>query len=231
MIAIIGAMEGEVAALKEAMEVEEVIETASLKFFKGVLCGKEAVVVRSGIGKVNAAMCTQILADKFLADIIINTGIAGSLNAEIEIGDMVISSDAVQHDMDVSIASDHPIGQVPGLDTFAFPADEKLVELAKLANEQANPDIRTFVGRIVTGDQFIACAEKKQQLTEQFEAYCSEMEGAAIAHAAHLNNISCVIIRAISDKADNSATMDFAEFEKLAIAHSIKLVRKLLPML
>ena len=231
MIAVVGAMEGEVAALKEDMEVEEVIKIASMQFFKGVLCGKEAVIVQSGIGKVNAAMCAQILADKFAADTIINTGIAGSLNAEIEIGDMVISHDTVQHDMDVSVASDSPVGQIPGLDTLAFPADERLVELAKKTNEQVNPNIQTFVGRIVSGDQFIACAKKKQQLIELFDAHCTEMEGAAIAHVAYLNKIPYVIIRAISDKADNSAQVDYADFEELAIAHSIRLVQNLLPKL
>ena len=103
MIGIIGAMEEEVAALKEAMEIEETVEQAGMTFCKGTLCGKEAVVVRSGIGKVNAGICAQILVDRFRADTLINTGIAGSLDAKIDIGDMVISTDAVHHDMDASI--------------------------------------------------------------------------------------------------------------------------------
>ena len=117
MIGIIGAMEEEVAVLKESMDIEKVEQYAAMQFYKGVLCGKKVVVVRSGIGKVNAAVCTQILADKFNVDILINTGIAGSLDAAIDIGDMVISTDLVEHDMDASIFGD-PVGQIPRMDTF-----------------------------------------------------------------------------------------------------------------
>ena len=229
-IGIIGAMEEEVAVLKESMDIEKVVEYASMQFYKGVLCGKKVVVVRSGIGKVNAAVCTQILADKFNVDILINTGIAGSLDAAIDIGDMVISTDLVEHDMDASIFGD-PIGQIPRMDTFSFPADPELVKKAVQANTEANPDIKTFTGRIVSGDQFVSSAEMKDKLVRLFDAKCTEMEGAAIAHTAYLNKISCVIIRAISDKADSSATMDYPTFEKQAIKHSVKLVRNLLLLL
>lgn len=230
VIGIIGAMEEEVAALKEAMEIQEIVEKASMTFCKGVLCGKDVVVVRSGIGKVNAGICAQILADRFEADVLINTGIAGSLNAAIDIGDMVISTDAVHHDMDATIFGDE-IGQVPRMDVRFFPADMELVAKAKAANEKANPDIKTFTGRVATGDQFVASKEVKERIVSNFGAYCTEMEGVGIAHAAYLNNISYVIIRAISDKADNSATMDYPEFEKQAIVHSVRLVKELLPML
>ena len=230
MIGIIGAMEEEVAVLKESMDIEKVVEYASMQFYKGVICGKKVVVVRSGIGKVNAAVCTQILADKFNVDILINTGIAGSLDAAIDIGDMVISTDLVEHDMDASIFGD-PVGQIPRMDTFSFPADPELVKKAVRANTEANPDIKTFTGRIVSGDQFVSSAEMKDKLVRLFDAKCTEMEGAAIAHTAYLNKISCVIIRAISDKADNSATMDYPTFEKQAIKHSVKLVRNLLLLL
>lgn len=227
-IGIIGAMEEEVAVLKQEMEIEEMVEYASLQFCKGVLCGRQVVVVRSGIGKVNAGICAQILADKFQVGALINTGIAGSLDAAIDIGDMVISTDLVEHDMDATIFGD-PLGQVPRMDTFSFPADKELMEKAVVANREANPDIQTFTGRIVSGDQFVSSAEVKAKLVEHFQAKCTEMEGAAIAHAAYLNHISCVIIRAISDKADNSATMDYPTFEKKAIEHSVRLVRNLLP--
>ena len=230
MIGIIGAMEEEVAALKDDMEVQETIEQASMVFCKGTLCGKEVVVVRSGIGKVNAGICTQILVDRFQADTLINTGIAGSLDAKIDIGDMVISTDALYHDMDATVFGD-PVGQVPRMDTLAFPADETLVQKAVQANEKANPDIHTFTGRIASGDQFISSKEVKERIVENFHPLCVEMEGAGIAHAAYLNKVSCVIIRAISDKADNSATMDYPAFERKAIAHSVRLMKELLPML
>lgn len=228
MIGIIGAMEDEVAQLKKSMEIEETTEVASLSFCRGKLSGKEVVVVRSGIGKVNAAICTQILVDQFHVDVIINTGIAGSLDAEIDIGDIVISTDAVEHDMDASIFGD-PIGQIPQMDTFSFPADESLVKLAKEVNEKANPDVHTWIGRVVSGDQFVSSGEKKEQLIRVFDAKCTEMEGAAIAHAAYLNKISCVIIRAISDKADNSAVVDYPAFEAAAIRHSVRLIEALVP--
>lgn len=230
MIGIIGAMEEEVASLKEEMEVREVVEKAGMLFCKGILCGQEAVVVRSGVGKVNAGICAQILIDLFQVDLLINTGIAGSLDARIDIGDMVISTDAVQHDIDASIFGD-PIGQIPRLDTFSFPADEALARKAILANEKANPDIHTFTGRIASGDQFISSKEVKERIVENFHPLCVEMEGAAIAQAAYLNKVSYVIIRAISDKADNSATMDYPTFEKKAIAHSVRLMKELLPMI
>lgn len=230
MIGIIGAMEEEVQALKDEMEDAVVKKFAGMTFYEGKLCGKETVVVQSGIGKVNAAICTQVLADRFGVKAVINTGIAGSLDADIDIGDIVISTDAVEHDMDASIFGD-PLGQVPRMDTFSFPADEELVQKAVAANEEANPDIRTFTGRVVSGDQFVSSGEVKERLVNLFGAKCTEMEGAAIAHAAYLNQISCVIIRAISDKADNSATMDYPVFEKKAIEHSVRLIRVLMPKL
>ena len=230
MIGIIGAMEEEVAELKKDMQIDETIEQAGMVFCKGSLGGKDVVIVRSGIGKVNAGICAQILVDRFGVDTLINTGIAGSLDAQIDIGDMVISTDAVQHDMDTSIFGD-PIGQVPRMDTFAFPADAQLVEKAVRANQEANPDIHTFTGRIASGDQFISSQEVKERIVTLFGAKCAEMEGAAIAHGAYLNQIPCVIVRAISDKADNSASMDYPAFEKKAIEHSIRLLEKLLPEL
>ena len=230
MIGIIGAMEEEVASLKEEMDVREVVEKAGMMFCKGILCGQKVVVVRSGVGKVNAGICAQILVDLFQVDLLINTGIAGSLDARIDIGDMVISTDALQHDMDASVFGD-PVGQIPRLDTFSFPADEALARKAIRANEKANPDIRSFTGRIVSGDQFISSKEVKDRIVENFHPLCVEMEGAAIAQAAYLNKVSYVIIRAISDKADNSACMDYPTFEKKAIAHSVRLMKELLPMI
>lgn len=226
MIGIIGAMDEEVAALKEAMEVTETVERASMLFVKGKLVGKEVIVVRSGVGKVNAAVCAQILASEFQVDALINTGIAGSLDAQIDIGDMVISTDALHHDMDAT-SFGYPIGEVPRMDILAFPADEKLVKLAAEANTEANPDIHTFTGRVVSGDQFVASDEVKARIVDNFGGLCTEMEGAAIAHTAYLNKISYVIIRAISDKADGSATEDYPTFEKKAIEHSVRLVKNL----
>ena len=230
MIGIIGAMDEEVAILKESMEVQDTLERAGMTFVKGIMSGKEVVVVRSGIGKVNMGICAQILIDCFGVDTLINTGVAGSLDADLNIGDIVISTDAVQQDMDVSMLGD-PVGQIPRMDTLSFPADKELVKKAVAANEKANPDIHTFTGRVASGDQFISDKEVKERIVSLFHPMCVEMEGAGIAQAAYLNKVSYVIIRAISDKADNSATMDYPTFEKKAIAHSVRLVEKLMTKL
>ena len=223
MIGIIGAMEEEVAALKSEMADAKVTEFASMTFYKGTLCGKDTVVVRSGIGKVNAAICAQILVDKFGVDTLINTGIAGSLKAEINIGDIVVSTDAIQHDMDATGFGYEP-GVIPRMPVSCFEADKRLVKAAEDACKEAVPEVGVFAGRIVSGDQFISDRQVKNRITAQFGGMCTEMEGAAIAQAAYLNSIPFVIIRAISDKADDSATVDYPTFERQAIAHSVALV-------
>lgn len=227
VIGIIGAMEEEVAALKEKMEISEVTERASMEFCRGTLAGKEVVVVRSGIGKVNAGLCTQILADLFHVTKVINTGIAGSLDARIDIGDIVVSTEALQHDIDAT-GFGYPLGQIPRMETLAFPADEEMIVQAAEACRKVNPEIHVFTGRIVTGDQFIADREVKEHISEHFGGLCTEMEGAAIAQAAWLNKIPFVIIRAISDKADQSAVMDYPDFEKQAIIHSVRLTEEMI---
>ena len=220
MLGIIGAMDEEVAKIKEQMEGVQVQTWAAMDFYRGTLEGKEVVVVRSGIGKVNAAVCAQILADRYQVSGIVNTGIAGSLKAEIDIGDIVLSTDALQHDMDATNFG-YPLGQIPRMDVLSFPADEKLRALAKECCSRVNPDIHTYEGRVVSGDQFISDQAKKDWLIENFQGFCTEMEGAAIAQAAYLNGIPFLIIRAISDKADNSASVDYPTFEAEAIVHSV----------
>ena len=217
-IGIIGAMEIEVAALKEQMENVSLVNKACMEFHRGTLNGKEVVVVRSGIGKVNAAVCTQILVDDFKVDAVINTGIAGSLKNEINIGDIVVSTDVLHHDMDAREFG-YPKGQIPQMNVFSFEADETMRSLAVECCHKVNPEIEVFQGRVVSGDQFIADSTVKAQIIEDFAGYCTEMEGAAIAQAAYLNNIPFVILRAISDKADNSATMDYPTFERKAAEH------------
>ena len=220
---IIGAMEEEIILLKEKMEIEVVVKKASMEFYQGTLNGKEVVLVKSGIGKVNAGLCAQILVDVFNVNRLINTGIAGSLKAEINIGDIVLSSDALQHDMDAR-AFGYARGEIPRMDTLSFPADPELIGMAKAACEEVNPEIQVFVGRVVTGDQFVVGRETKEEIASWTDGYCTEMEGAAIAQAAYLNKVPFVIVRTISDKADDSASMDYSEFEKQAIEHSVRLV-------
>lgn len=226
-IGIIGAMEVEVAILKEKMEDVRIIKKASMDFYEGILAGKKVVVVRSGIGKVNAGICAQILADVFSVDAIINTGIAGSLNKNINIGDIVLSTDVVQHDMDAT-GFGYRKGQIPQMPVFFFNADDNLRRLAAEVCKKVNPDIQVFEGRIASGDQFVCDQDVKNRIVSEFSAYATEMEGAAIGQAAYLNEIPFLVVRAISDKADGSAQMDYSEFEKAAVDHSVRLTLNML---
>lgn len=220
---IIGAMEEEILGLKERMTETRVIRRAGMDFAAGMLEGKPVVVVRSGIGKVNAGICTQILADLFEVKAVINTGIAGGLNRAVHVGDIVLSTDLVQHDMD-AVGFGYPRGQIPRMDTLSFEADETLRRLAARICREVNPEIQVFEGRIVSGDQCVSSKVVKEGLVRDFGGYATEMEGAAIAQAAYLNALPFLVIRAISDNADDSATVDYGTFEKQAIAHSLRLV-------
>lgn len=225
-IGIIGAMEEEVKRLKEQMDSVDIKTIASMGFYEGRLGGSSIVVVRSGIGKVNAALCAQILIDRYDVDLLINTGVAGSLRSEINIADIVLSTDTLQHDMDAR-GFGYDVGVIPRMEQSIFIADKKLVELAKSVCNEILPSLGVHTGRVVSGDQFISDSKKKDWLIETFDGYCTEMEGAAIAQAAYLNNIPFLIIRAISDKADNSAEMAYSEFEAIAIENSLKLLERL----
>lgn len=227
MLGIIGAMDEEVARLKEAMSNVAIKTKASMDFYSGEMNGKNVVIVRSGIGKVNAGICAQILIDEYNVDYIINTGIAGGLNPEINIGDIVLSTDTVQHDVDAT-GFGYKVGVIPRMETSVFVADDKLREFAKKASKKVNPDIEVFEGRVVSGDQFISDKSKKDYLVTEFQGYCAEMEGAAIAQVAYLNDVPFLIIRAISDKADESATVDYPVFEAKAIENTVKLLNEMI---
>ena len=227
MLGIIGAMEVEVKELREMMENPQAQTVAGMTFYQGTIKGKEVVVVRSGIGKVNAGICSQILVDRYQVEGIINTGIAGSLRNEINIGDIVLATVAVQHDVDAT-GFGYPLGEIPQMGIKEFPADDRLRELAIKCCQKANPDIQVFCGRVASGDQFISSKEKKNWISANFDAFCTEMEGAAIAQAAYLNNIPYLVVRAISDKADDSANMDYSEFEAKAVENSVRLMAAML---
>lgn len=222
-IGIIGAMDLEVDTLKAKMTDTSVTTKAAMEFWQGKFNGTDVVVVRSGIGKVNAALCVQILADLFAVTHVINTGIAGSLNAALDIGDILISEDTVQHDVNATVFG-YPLGKIPGMDVVAFQADKDMAELALKTCAQVNPDIHARLGRVVSGDQFICDKAVKEHLIREFHGDCAEMEGASIAHGAYLNGIPFLVIRAISDKADGSAEMDYPTFEREAALHSARLV-------
>jgi adenosylhomocysteine nucleosidase len=227
MIGIIGAMDEEVISLKRKMNITHTTVIASMEFCQGTMNDKELVVVRCGIGKVNAAVCTQVLIDRFDADCIINTGVAGGLHPDINIGDIVISSDTVEHDMDAS-AVGNPRGEIPRMNKTYFEADEKLVTVSKAAAQNLEGSHKVVIGRVASGDQFISSIKVKEDIYSTFTAYCAEMEGAAIAHTCYLNQIPFVIIRAISDKADHSADVNFEEFVYVAARNASKMIESIL---
>lgn len=228
-LGIIGAMAVEIATLKENMENIQESTQAGMTFYEGTLKGLSVVLVQCGVGKINAAMCTQILISCYGVTAVVNTGIAGSLRAELDIADLVISRDAIHHDFDLRFWG-RPVGQVPGLDVIAFPADEALVNAAFAAAENVNPG-HTKIGRVASGDQFICSAEQKDAIIANTQAVCAEMEGASIAHTAYRNGVPFVIVRAISDKADNSAEMDYPTFEALAADRCAQVTMKLAELL
>ena len=223
---IIAAMSEELEILLKDMDLEDKKVKANMTFNKGKLWGKDVVAVVCGIGKVNAAICTQILASEYNVDKIINVGVAGGIGKEIYPGDIVIADNLVEHDMDTTAFGD-PHGQIPRMDTFDFKCDAALVEAAKKACNSLG-DIHTFVGRIVSGDVFVADIEKIQWLEKEFSALSCEMEGASIAHTCYLNNIPFVVIRSISDNANNGAHMDFEKFTPIAVKNSTALLKEML---
>ena len=222
MLFFIGAMEDEIKSLVSMLESASIHEHAGHRIYTGILSGREVGITDAGIGKVNAAMCTQAVIDFYQPEAIINTGIAGSLDPQIHIGDLVLSTDTVEYDMDAT-AFGYPMGQIPQMDVFSFEADEDLRKKALLAAEAVLSDIGFFEGRVVTGDAFVNSDEERSRLRNEFGGLCCEMEGGAIAHVCHVNRIPFLIIRAISDSADNSSHVDYEIFEKKAIENSVRL--------
>lgn len=223
-LGIIGAMDVEIETLKSAMEHVTVTEKSGTQYYEGTLNGLPAVLVRCGIGKVNAAICAQVLCDCFAVTHIVNTGIAGSLCAQLDIGDLVVSRDVMHHDFDC-VAFGYPMCMIPGMPE-SFPANEKLIAMASQAAEMVNPG-HVRQGRIASGDQFVADKALKQRIIDRTGALCTEMEGAAIAQTAYRNSIPFVILRAISDKADDSAEMDYPTFEAQAAQRCARVVMTL----
>ncbi|SES65706.1 methylthioadenosine nucleosidase /adenosylhomocysteine nucleosidase [Natronincola peptidivorans] len=218
-IGIIGAMDEEVNILKEEMRIKETKKIADMVFYIGELCKKDIVLVRCGIGKVNAAICTQILIGQLNATTVINTGVAGAIHNDLDVLDVVISVDVLQHDFDVT-GFGYKIGEIPRMDTWIFKADEELASKAYQAAEKVLTNGKVLKGRIVSGDVFVSSTQLKDKIQDTFQAYCTEMEGAAIGHTCHLNKVPFVVIRAMSDKADGSAHANFNEFVIEASNHS-----------
>lgn len=231
-IGIIGAMQVEVDYLKEIMKKESdfrTVNAGSLEYNCGTIHGIDVVVVRSGVGKVNAALCAQNLVVQFKCTNIINTGIAGAMAKGLGILDFVVSTDAVYHDVDAT-GFGYKAGQVPQMDVFSFEADKKMIEAAKRAfNEcEQSKGHKIIEGRIATGDQFISEKSVKEKIAETFNPACVEMEGAAIAHSCFLNKVPFVIIRCMSDMADDLSSNGYDFNEGLAAGLSSHLVERMI---
>lgn len=227
-IGIIGAMLEEIELLHQNVQQVEEVRKAGVSYYSGTLYDIEVIYCKSGVGKVNAAICTQVLLS-FGVDAVWFTGVAGALDPSLDVGDIVISSSALQHDMDVS-ALGFAKGVIPFQEVSDFPADAALVELAKQAGEALFPN-RTLVGKIVSGDQFIASVDKVKELHEQFGGACAEMEGSAVAQVCAANGVPFVIIRSMSDKADGSADVTYQEFVVTAANHSYAIIDHMISQL
>ncbi len=230
-IAIIGAMDYEVNLLIEKMHDVKTYQLAGGAYYSGLLNGKSAVLAVSGIGKVNAALCTQLMISHFGVSHVINSGIAGALKGYLNPQDIVISSDLAYHDMDVTAFGRYDYGIIPRMKQSYFVADPKMVQIAERAVRSKLSDCSVYCDRIVSGDAFVANAARKDFILEHFNAAATEMEGAAIAHTCYLNDIPFVVIRAISDRADGSAEVDFNEFAKKAAANSALIVDEMVGQL
>lgn len=226
VIGIICAMSEEMEPLLKHMKLEHTMEKAKMSFHSGMVYGSRVVAVVSGIGKVNAGICAQILIDDFKVKSIVNIGIAGGTGENVMPGDIVVADDLVQHDMDTTAFGDE-LGQVPRVGTFAFPCSEALVKKAIRACGEIK-EHNCFVGRIVTGDQFINHTDKLKWLNERFGALACEMEGGSIAQVCYLNDVPFVIIRSISDNGNVGIHMDYETFKPIAIENSTKILVSML---
>ncbi|MBY6188193.1 5'-methylthioadenosine/S-adenosylhomocysteine nucleosidase [Marinobacter hydrocarbonoclasticus] len=228
-IGIIGAMEQEVALLRSHIDDLTIDTIAGIEFYHGQLNGADVVVTRSGIGKVTAAIATAVLIERYAPDCIINTGSAGGFAQELTIGDVVISSEVRHHDVDVT-AFGYEIGQLPG-QPAAFRPEAKLVDAAKAAIAEVG-EVKAIEGLICTGDSFIADPQRTAVMLTNFPAMAAcEMEAAAIAQTCHQFRKPFVVIRAISDNANDDGAVDFDSFIVKAGEHSAKVVMAMLTRL
>lgn len=229
-IGIIGAMNEEIVELKEIMENITIEKIGNLIFYKGTLLEKEVVLAECGIGKVNGAICATLMKSHFNVEKLLFTGVAGGVNPDINIGDIVIGTDLIEHDFDCSPFG-YELGKIPRIEEFKFKTDTTLADLAyEVAIENFGQD-KVWKGRIVSGDQFIASPEKITWLRETFNADCTEMEGASVAHTCYIFELPFLVIRAISDKANDDAKVDYPEFVKLAAKNSKTIIEGILKKL
>ena len=222
-IAIIGAMPSELADIRKILGDAEVRNISGFDFYINERSGKKIINACCGIAKVNAALCAQVMTDNFKPDCIINTGIAGGMNHAVKVCDIVVSNEVLAHDLDLHFLNDYP--PYCGI----FKADEKLIETAeKVCGEFG---VKSFRGRIVSGEAFISSNDVKQEILAKFAPYAVDMESAAIGHCAYLNKLPFVSVRCISDNADDEGAMSFDEFEKIAAKRVAEIVLRMCELL
>ena len=221
MIGIIGAMKIEVEKIIEKMTDKTFATISGANFVSGKFFGKDVVVAVSGVGKVNAAAITEAMILKYSPDFVINTGVAGTLSSKLNIGDVAISKDVVEHDMDTSPLGD-PKGFISGLNVVKMEADKRIIEMFSIVLTELN--INFEIGTIASGDQFINSSEIKEKIRSEFNGICCEMEGASIGHVCTINNVPFCVLRAISDGADDSSHMSYEQFCDIAANNSIKVL-------
>lgn len=229
MIGIIGAMPIEVEGIKARMQNLQTDKTAGLDFCRGLLSGVECVVAHCNPGKVNAALCAQLMITRYNPRLVINSGVAGGIGDDIRIGDLVISSAVVQHDMDTAALGDKK-GYLSGLGVIEIEAAQQAVRVLKKTAPEIYPGV-VHTGVIATGDQFICVPEKLHEIHRQFGALACEMEGGAIGQVCYVNGVDFVVLRTISDNADDGAKMDYATFAPIAAQRGIDLLCRVLPEL
>lgn len=218
-IGIIGAMPSELADIRNTLNDAEIKRVSGFDFYINEYKGNKIVNACCGIAKVNAALCTQVLIDNFSPDCIVNTGVAGGMNSNVKVCDVVISTDVLPHDLDPHFLADYPPY------CAVFKADEKLIEAAeKVCGEFG---INSFRGRIVSGEAFISDSKVKASIQERFSPHAVDMETAAVGHACYLNEMPFVSVRCISDNADDEGAMSFDEFEKIAAKRVADIVLKM----
>ena len=228
-IAVVGAMEQEIELLRESMANVKHVSFGKFSAYEGELAGKRMVLVLSGIGKVNAAVSTSWVIHQFAPDCIINTGSAGGLGKGLKVGDVVIGETVAHHDVDVT-AFGYVWGQVPQLPA-AFASDENLIRQAEKA-AQVFEGAAVTQGLIVSGDRFVHSSEGVAEIRSHFpDVKAVEMEAAAIAQTCHQLEVPFVIIRAVSDSADEKADISFEEFLKTAAVSSAKMVTEIVKSL
>ncbi len=226
MIGIIGAMDIEVSSLKELMDNIKTKTISTVKFYVGEIKGIKAVVATAGVGKVNAAVCTQTMIMEFNPDIIINVGVAGGLSPELGIGDVAVADMVVEHDMDTTPIGDEA-GFITGIDKVYMDCDKKISQIMYDASCEIE-GIKVVRGTIASGDQFIASDEQRNRILSTFKnVVAAEMEGASIGHVCTMNNKPFAVLRAISDGANSDSHMDFPTFTKLAAKNSTNIILKM----